>query len=386
MKTLSSLERSLIVSYLAEENVMLNIFCASGRPSSPAEELQRDSQLRVETGKNGVAVSKDGIVTFTGASVLEAWAQKAARVTVVFYFRKLGLSFDSAIERTSGGFKLTIPPEIARVKEKEAEEKDVTASLFFSLSGNKDVRFVCEANKRFPLFQAEVGRHLDSFDARAVVNTAHALQQWFNVPTARLSKPLYEFAARTGLLLCKKDGGVPQKKPFDFDLCITQNDLAGAENPQALVDEIKTLPYAVYMPLDSAHCLCAALAAQHVEHSTIENLLAAVSACAFAVQGERVDEPLQDRASPLSIVFLSDKFLVLGGKAASFPLKEGQEYAVQISCAIPSGKRIIHAAIRTGALAAPEGEPFCACVCAFTSIETEDTRFLFEKLYGTIFK
>jgi hypothetical protein len=384
METLSSLERTLIVSYLADENVMLNIFCSS--PRHGGEEFQKDVQLSVETGKSGVFVSKDGIVTLKEEPTLETWAQKDARVTVVFYFRKLGLTFDSTIEKTLAGFKLAIPKEITRLKEKDAEEKDVTASVYFSLSGKKDVRFACESNKRFPLFKAEVWQHLNSFEARAVVNTARTLQQWFNVPAARLSKPLYEFIEKTGRLLYKKDGGVPQKKPFDFDLCVTQGDLSDAKNAKALAEEIENLPYAVYMPLDGEHCLCAALAYSNVEREAIENLLAAVSACTFAVQGERADEPLQNRASPLSIVFLSDKFLVLGGKTAAFPLQEDQEYAVQISCAIPSGKRIIHAAIRAGSVVAPEGESFCACVCLWTSIEAEDTRFLFEKLYGTIFK
>jgi hypothetical protein len=385
METLSNLERELIVSYLAGEHVMLNVFCANGAE----EESLIKGQLRLETGKHGVSVSKDGVITLIESPELALWAKNACRVTVVFYFRKLGLSFDSALEKTSEGFCLSVPKEITRLKEKETEEKSVTASVYFSLSSKKDVRFACESTERFALFKAEVWQRMNGLDSRAVINTARALGKYFNVPLARISKPLYDFIAKTGRLLFKKNGEVPSMPPFDFDLCITQSDLSEAANIEDLVEEIKKLPYSVYMPLDGEHCLCAALA--QADHETIENLLAAVSACAFASSRQaQADEHIQGRASPLSIVFLSDKLLVLGGKNGTFPLKTPQEYAVQISCAVPHGKRIIHAALASGAVIsledAPESDAPCAVVCPFTSVEAEDRRFLFEKLYGTIFK
>jgi hypothetical protein len=380
MTKLSNLEHALIISYLVDEHVMLNIISA---PDTTAAEtsVTQETQVRLETGKNGVNVSKNGIITIKEApKLLKERAGKI--VTVVFYFKKLGMSFNSMVEKTTEGIALKIPEEISRLEEKESKEKAVTANLYFSFSGKKDISFSCESVDAFPLFKAEVWQ---SCKGRAVVNTAQALKQWYGMAIVQLPKEIYGAIEKTGQLLCKNGEVIPEKNMFDFDLCVVEKDLK-KKSEQEILAGIKRLPYSLYMPLDREHCLCAAYGTETIGQETIERLLAAVSACSFVSTESSDLEPIENRVSPLAIAFISDSFIVLGGKTESFPLKKGQEYAIQISCGIPAGKRVIHTTLVTGEVISGAQESNCATVCAFTGVQAEDKRFLFEKLYGTIFK
>jgi hypothetical protein len=267
----SNLERELIISYLAQQRVALDLFCAEdGR-----------QKARIETGA-GASVSKDGIITVDAAGpaaqpVIEEWARGGKKITAVFYFRKLGLKFNSAVQKKGNSFIFSIPQEISRVDEKAAKESPVTANVYFSLSEQKNVSFLCEPAAEFPLFAAK-----------------------------------------------------PTDAPREREIAASR-----------------------------------ARAFATLETGGLESL-----------------DPIEGRAAPLSIVFLSDTSVTLGGKTESFPLKTGYEYAVQISCAARTGRRIIHATLTAGEIFTAANS---AAVCPFTSIQTEDRRFLFEKLYGTIF-
>jgi len=251
MTTLSSLEHDLIVSYLAEEHVILNIIFSA---ESEAE------QIRLETGKNGVAVSKSGVITIN-PPMPELSVHIGKTVAIVFYFRKLGLTFSAIVEKIAGGTTLKIPRDISRLAEAETKEKPITANLYFSLSGKKDISFPCEIIESFPLFKAEVWQ---SIKGRAVVNTAQMLKQCYGMAIVQLPTDIYVALEKTGRLLCKNGEVIPEKNMFDFDLCVIEKDLTGKGEKEILAG-IKCLPYSLYMPLDREHCLCAACETETIE-------------------------------------------------------------------------------------------------------------------------
>jgi hypothetical protein len=81
----------------------------------------------------------------------------------------------------------------------------------------------------------------------------------------------------------------------------------------------------------------------------------------------------------LSLIFIDDKILTLGGFAQSFPLEKTKEYALQIMCRTGQLNRSIYATCYVAEIySVAESEKQCA-VCVFTNIKAEDRRFLFEK-------
>jgi hypothetical protein len=83
--------------------------------------------------------------------------------------------------------------------------------------------------------------------------------------------------------------------------------------------------------------------------------------------------------SPLSLIFINDKILTLGGLAQSFPFEKTKEYALQITCRTGQLNRSIYATYYVAEIySVAESKKQCA-ICVFTNIKAEDRRFLFEK-------
>ncbi|MDR1785467.1 MAG: hypothetical protein LBR23_03255 [Spirochaetaceae bacterium] len=264
---LSGLERELIGAYLADEPVVLFL--------SPLDEPEQ--QERLETGRGGAEVSRSGVITIREPpESLLGWIGKP--LGAVFYFRKLGLTFTSSVERAGEGAVIKIPQEISRLQERVIPENDVEGVVYYSLSGS-EVSIPCESSPAFPLFTAEI--------------------------------------------------------PWDRE-----------------------------------------------DGDGLDLRLAERAASAYVDSEETSLEPIQGRVLPLLLLFLSDRRIVLGGGAGSFPLKGGRDYGIRLSCALPGARRIIDAALTAGEVISGGN---CACICALRALQAEDRRFLYENLYGGIF-
>lgn len=90
------------------------------------------------------------------------------------------------------------------------------------------------------------------------------------------------------------------------------------------------------------------------------------------------------RIEPLTLLFISHKELVLGCQSGQMPLNSGSEYAVEVSIPIMRLVRTIFITVYVSGLISsplPDCTKQCA-VCTISSIREEDSRFLYEKLYG----
>jgi hypothetical protein len=99
-----------------------------------------------------------------------------------------------------------------------------------------------------------------------------------------------------------------------------------------------------------------------------------------------VDNPCicSESFPPLSLVFISDKIVALGGLRKSFPIEKTKEYTLQMMFKTGQLNRSIYTTCYVAEIySVSESEKQCA-ICIFTNIKAEDRRFLFEKRYGAV--
>jgi hypothetical protein len=223
-KVLSIIERNIIIALLAEDHIVLNLLL-----------YPKDAEptiISIETGFDGVDVSMRGILSIKKPSQkLDFFTGK--EIIVVFYFRKLGLSFIAPPRKAGGGIEIVIPAEITRLSKNAPKAgQPVSAQLYFEIPERTNADNLCINSTSFP---------------------------------------------------------------------------------------------------------------------------------------------------PLSLVFISDKVVALGGLKKTFPLEKAKEYALQMMFRAGQLDRLIYVTCYVAEIySVPKNEKQCA-VCVFTNIKAEDRRFLFEK-------
>lgn len=106
---------------------------------------------------------------------------------------------------------------------------------------------------------------------------------------------------------------------------------------------------------------------------------------------DKSSEPsaVESRVAPLTVLFLSEKQIVFGCSQKDMMLQLGVEYGIKLSIPLDIGYREIYSTIKVSRISGNADDVYdvtktCA-ICNFTQIKKEDSRFLFEKLYGTVF-
>ncbi|MDR3284976.1 MAG: hypothetical protein LBS97_07355 [Treponema sp.] len=379
---LNMIERNIIVTLLSSESVVLHVFFYQEK-TDPVEFV-------IKTGFEGVKMSARGVIVITQPPLqMDAFVGREA--TLVFYFRTLGLSFTARLTKSASGLELAIPLEIRRLPENETETKNqMSVRLFFSISGQSDLGIPCIAEKDFPLFRFDTWRGIRADNAGAAGTCLHKLQ---GADVWQLPPEITRELQKSGKLLYLPGGRLPEKKPFAFDCCVLSRDWDGPDYAP-LAHKLRELPYSLYMPLGGAvqekNGLAAAFGNGPVEQPKIEELIYLTVAANYLTAREDSSASLplvpEGTEKSLSLLFVSEKILILGGAGRSFPLEKNQEYALQMTC---SGSQLIRqiytACFVSEVYTAPESEKQCA-LCIFTNLKAEDKRFLFEKLYGIMFQ
>lgn len=95
-------------------------------------------------------------------------------------------------------------------------------------------------------------------------------------------------------------------------------------------------------------------------------------------------ESVQDRKSPLEILFINHERIVFGQKAGNADLQDGTEYALEMSFPLPRplSERKIFATCRVESNYYDDKKELVCVVCRYTSLQEEDIRFLYEKGTG----
>ncbi len=98
-------------------------------------------------------------------------------------------------------------------------------------------------------------------------------------------------------------------------------------------------------------------------------------------------ESIQGRQNPLEVIFVNHERIVFGAKTENIDLKDGTEYALEMSLPMPkplTGRKIF-ATCRVESNYSDESKELTCAVCRYTSLQEEDIRFLYEKCSGEKF-
>ncbi len=146
-KTLTGIERELVLQYLIDGNVPVTISTIRSNEAIEKQDFElvpmNSAVFPVALKAENVSVLKEGIILLKNPpkSVSNFIGQK---VRVEFYFNRVGLFFVTQLKAVKSGPAIVIPTEIQRVEDVVQENKyDLTAKLILSDSENPDSYLDC---------------------------------------------------------------------------------------------------------------------------------------------------------------------------------------------------------------------------------------------------
>ena len=108
--------------------------------------------------------------------------------------------------------------------------------------------------------------------------------------------------------------------------------------------------------------------------------LAFVPAVSYLAEKHEENSAVQDRISPLELVYISERYVTFVCSSKTISLVPMQEYSFLLNI----GYRTINA--KCGVRHVFDHDGKTGAVCVFTKLNPEDKRFLFEKIYGSVYK
>lgn len=370
---LSRVERDVVLRYLRDDSVPLVI-------------QQSGSSTNVSTLiKEQFVVHNEGIILIKNP-ISDWMSHDYTDVEVRFYYKKRGLYFNSVLRRISYGMAIVIPAEIRKQADKDSlHDYLLTAVLFYSCAKQDDLHIKCCPRANYPLFDPFVWQTISSGEIKK-------LSTYFEEFTGgRLVSVPSQFSllmSQTKKVLYLPKHHFPEKKLFPADLCIMFDEL-----PNDFSGAVSSLQNNLYIPLDdnAQYCLACDVADVSEKNQSrslpeLESILALLPICRFlAEENQDIAKSNKDRIEPLSILFINEKLIVLGGDSSSVQFQSGQEYAIKISISTPIGFRDIFVTCSVSKLFSNYINKTCA-VCVFTSLKPEDKRLLFEHTYKSIYR
>lgn len=154
-KSLSGIERELVLQYLIDGNVPVTI-TPELEPSEDEIKPLDSAVVPVAFKAEKISVLKEGIILLEDApeSILKCIEKN---VRVEFYFNRIGLYFITVLKSVSSGPALVIPEVINRIPDVLTVKKyDFSASLVLAVENTGKTGFPCVPAEDFELFQRPV--------------------------------------------------------------------------------------------------------------------------------------------------------------------------------------------------------------------------------------
>lgn len=154
-KSLTGIERELVLQYLIDGNVPVTLTPIEEENSSESEEIIKSltSQIfPVAIKGEHMKVQKDGEILLENAPQSVAkFANKLVRVE--FYFNRVGLFFTSLVKESKKGLSISIPDEIERILDVEDDKQyDFSANIYFECKTRKELNLKCIPDDSIELF------------------------------------------------------------------------------------------------------------------------------------------------------------------------------------------------------------------------------------------
>ncbi len=154
-KSLTGIERELVLQYLIDGNVPVTLTPIEDETSSESDEIIKSltSQIfPVAIKGEHMKVQKDGEILLENAPQSVAnFANKLVRVE--FYFNRVGLYFSSLVKETKKGLSIVIPDKIERILDVEDDKQyDFSANIYFECKTRKELNLKCVPDDSIELF------------------------------------------------------------------------------------------------------------------------------------------------------------------------------------------------------------------------------------------
>lgn len=156
-KSLSGIERELVLQYLGDGNVPVTVTPIENDESKDIEQQQKIHPLSsavfpIALKAEHISVLKEGIILLKNPpKTIEFFLDK--NVKVEFYFNRVGLYFNTQIKKVKTGFALVVPSEIQRIEDLDIPQKyDFSAKICYLDGKGKKVELPCLPALGFKLF------------------------------------------------------------------------------------------------------------------------------------------------------------------------------------------------------------------------------------------
>ena len=365
---LSGLERDIVVSYLCDSAVPFTLI-----PNQPAEQI-----FSFATCTCGIKVLQEGIILFTDPRVLPIDIL-GSQIEIRFYFRKLGLSFISKISKTkTGALAIVIPREILRLPEVTSKfEVPFSCKVFLGECFSGDY-ISCQQKNNFPLLKPLTWELLPE---NLNDNLIFLLKKYLGAEIVELPSVVLKTMGSSGKALYICENSLPVKNPFSFDACFLQQDVSFSSDFSDAITTLKDGFYfmsgtadaimgmAFFIPIKSVH--------------DIESLLPFIPICIFLSNETKEFQTIQGRFSPIYVLFVNNKEIILATDSGPFPLQKEISYSTLLQMPVQSMRRSITFSCYYNSLFQFENK---TCVrCSLEQLKAEDERFLYESFTGKIF-
>lgn len=316
--------------------------------------------------------------------------EENSEITLCFFYQGRGIFFKAIPKSTVNGYGIIIPQTLYKQQEKQENKLNkTTAKLFYTSKEEKGGFLNCVSKESYPLFTPFLWHF---FSEAELSNSQIFLEKIARLKLCNKNDNLEKIFNHQNKILYLPEKKLPQKNYFPYEATFTLQD--------DIFEDTLFLENEVYIPfLDelnnnkNVHSVYSIIQdTVTISPLDIEDTISSLPICKFLSKIENKIDSIQGRFSPLQILYLTDGMLTLGLEEGDFPLQKGSEYPISLFIDLPVGKREIFVTVYVSRL-------YCSkdftkstnlpnrtvAVCRFTSIKEEDRRFLFEKLYNTLY-
>ena len=370
---LTGIERDVVIDYMRSEMPVLSIRL----------NLVQDTAFAVPSGQYSVQQS---VVIFSERFVPQYAKSLQTEILVSFYFKKRGLFFNSILQSKNNTCAVGIPDNIMKTEDVQisASSEEFYGKLFYAAkNGQTEVGF--SSNIDYPLFNPFVWRRVDLSDTFFKI-----LETTTSFVRSEQTGNLIDSMRESRELLFVHGKRFPEKNPFPFKACLLSDDLQ--KKPASIVStykrEVDSFSGSVFVPFSDIKQTIAAeipvtafsqMAFPQVCEKIMEQL-AFVPAVSYLAEKHEENSAVQDRISPLELVYVSERYVTFVCSLKTISFVPMQEYSFLLNV----GYRTIKA--KCGVRHVFDHDGKTGAVCVFTKLNPEDKRFLYEKIYGTVYK
>lgn len=311
----------------------------------------------------------------------------AGECAVCFFYHGRGMFFKSVMRHTKNGTACVIPAELYKQPDTAPERgSQVMMRMYLTDRGRQKFYTDCWQSPDFPLFKNNVWTCFSKKEAEA---SAIYLKELADLEPAELPDSVKKLVAKERKILYLPEGGLPAKNYFPYDATITANDAEYYRDING--SSFASLKESVYIPLSATldanekDTEIMAFKTDDISVSPVDitEIISLLPVCRFLGKDKIVPQAVQGRIQPLSLLFISDYYVVIGISGGNMPFKKGEEYNADIVVSLPVGSRIISVTLALARIfPSVSGNSSCALM-RYVVLEEEDRRFIYEKYYGT---